>query len=129
MTRTFAVFAAIFGFLGVALGAFGAHALNATLTANGRTATFETAVQYQMIHALALFAAAWASEKWPGRPTRWAGILFAAGIVIFSGSLYILAIFDLRFMGAITPIGGVAFLAAWACLGWAAFAWRSGAGA
>lgn len=122
MTRRFTLLGCLFAFLGVALGAFGAHALNATLMANGRADTYETAVQYQLIHALALFVAAWAAEKWPGRPTRWAGYLFAAGIVIFSGSLYILSIFDVRIMGAITPLGGVAFLAGWGCLMWAV--WR-----
>jgi uncharacterized membrane protein YgdD (TMEM256/DUF423 family) len=127
VTRTFTLLGAIFAFVGVALGAFGAHALQSILTANGRAATYETAVQYQMIHALALFAAAWAAELWPGRWTRWAGYLFAAGIVVFSGSLYILAIFDLRIMGAVTPLGGLALLAGWACLGWAA--WRAGASA
>jgi uncharacterized membrane protein YgdD (TMEM256/DUF423 family) len=127
VTRTFTLLGAIFAFFGVALGAFGAHALQSTLTANGHAATYETAVQYQMIHALALFAAAWSAEKWPGRLLRWAGYLFAAGIVLFSGSLYFLAIFDARIMGAVTPLGGLAFLAGWACLGWAV--WRAGASA
>jgi uncharacterized membrane protein YgdD (TMEM256/DUF423 family) len=123
MSRTFGILGAFFAFLGVALGAFGAHALRTTLAANGRESTFETAVQYHMIHALALFAAAWVFDRWPGRWTRWAGYLFAAGIVIFSGSLYILAIFNIPMMGAVTPLGGVAFLAGWLCLGLAA--WRS----
>lgn len=113
MVRTFIILGFVFAFLGVAAGAFGTHALGATLTANERAATYDTAVQYQLFHALALFAAAWATEKWPGRLTRWAGYLFAAGIAIFSGSLYILAIFNLRLMGAVTPLGGLAFLAAW----------------
>ncbi len=121
MTRRFVLLGAIFAFLGVGFGAFGAHALQATLTANGREATYETAVQYQLIHALALLAAAWVGSQWPGRWSRWAGYLFAAGIVVFSGSLYILAIFDIRFMGAITPLGGVCFLAGWACVGLAAW--------
>jgi uncharacterized membrane protein YgdD (TMEM256/DUF423 family) len=119
MIRRFTLLGSLFAFLGVALGAFGAHALSATLTANARAGTYETAVQYQLIHALALFAAAWTAEKWPGRWTRWAGYLFAVGIVIFSGSLYILAIFDVRVMGAVTPLGGVCLLAGWGCLGWA----------
>jgi uncharacterized membrane protein YgdD (TMEM256/DUF423 family) len=117
MTRTFITLGSIFAFLGVALGAFGAHALRDTLAAHSREATYETAVQYQQIHALALFAAAWMADKWPGRWTRWAGYLFAAGILIFSGSLYILSIFNIGFMGAITPLGGVCFVAGWACLG------------
>lgn len=122
MTRQFILLGVMFAFLGVAFGAFGTHALGATLTANGRAATYDTAVQYQMIHALALFVAAWSADKWPGRWTRWAGYLFAAGIIIFSGSLYILSILNLRFMGAVTPVGGAAFLAGWLCLGWAV--WR-----
>ena len=125
MTRQFFLTAIIFAFLGVVAGAFGAHALSATLIANGRAATYDTAVHYQMFHALALLVVAWAAEKWPGRWTRWAGYLFAIGIIIFSGSLYILAIFDVRIMGAVTPLGGLAFLAGWACLGWAV--WRDGA--
>lgn len=120
MTRIFGMLGALAGFLGVALGAFGVHALRASLEASGRLGTYETAVQYQLIHALALLAAAWAAERWPGRLTRAAGALFAAGIVLFSGSLYLLAIFELRFMGAVAPLGGAAFLAGWACLGLAA---------
>lgn len=118
MSRQFILLGIGFAFLGVAFGAFGAHALNSTLTANGRLETFETAVRYQMYHALALIAVAWLAEKWPVRLVRWAGWLFAAGILLFSGSLYILAIFNLRVMGAVTPLGGAAFLAGWACLGW-----------
>ncbi len=124
MTRLFTLFGVGFAFLGVAAGAFGGHTLDATLAANGRAATYDTAVQYQMIHALALFVAAWAADKWPGRWTRWAGYLFAVGIIIFSGSLYILSIFNVRFMGAVTPLGGVAFLLGWLSLGWAV--WRDG---
>lgn len=123
MSRYFMVSAAIFAFLGVAIGAFGAHALNAMLIANGRADTFETGVRYQMYHALALIGAAWAAEKWPGRLTRWAGWLFVGGIILFSGSLYILAIFNAPIMGAITPLGGFCFLAGWASLGLAV--WRS----
>jgi len=116
-SRTFILLAAVFAFLGVALGAFGAHALNATLTANGRESTFDTAVHYQLVHAVALLAAAWVAEKIPGRLTRAAGYLFAAGTILFSGSLYILAIFNLGFMGAVAPLGGALFLAGWFCLG------------
>ena len=124
MTRQFILLGITFAFLGVVAGAFGAHALSATLSANGRTASYDTAVQYQMFHALAMFVVAWMAEKWPVRWTRWAGYLFAAGIIIFSGSLYILAIFDIGVMGAVTPVGGLAFLAGWGCLGVAA--WRDG---
>jgi uncharacterized membrane protein YgdD (TMEM256/DUF423 family) len=121
MTRNFVLLGALFAFLGVAFGAFGAHALAATLQANGRVDTYETAVRYQMYHALALFLTAWLAEKWSGRYIRWAGWLFTAGIILFSGSLYILAILNVPLMGAVTPLGGAAFLAGWACLGWAAW--------
>lgn len=123
MSRSFVALAAILAFIGVGIGAFGAHALAATLTANGRADTFETGVQYHLIHALAIFGVAWAVEEWPGRLTRAAGWLFAVGIIVFSGSLYLLAITNTGILGAITPLGGLAFLAGWACLGLAA--WRA----
>lgn len=122
MPRTFIVAAAGLAFLGVALGAFGAHGLTATLTANQTSDTYHTATEYQMVHALALLGVAWVSTLYPGKWLRWAGYLFIAGVVLFSGSLYILAVFNLRIMGAVAPLGGIAFLAGWACLGWAA--WR-----
>jgi uncharacterized membrane protein YgdD (TMEM256/DUF423 family) len=123
MSRTFIVIAAIIGFLGVALGAFGTHGLAATFEANGRADTFHTATQYQMYHALALLAVAWLESKSPNRLLRWAGYLFITGVVLFSGSLYILSIFDVRIMGAVAPFGGAAFLGGWTLLGVAA--WRS----
>ncbi|MBZ0301674.1 MAG: DUF423 domain-containing protein [Anaerolineae bacterium] len=121
MSRTFILAAAVLGALGVALGAFGAHGLGALLEAHNRTATFDTATQYQLIHALALLAAAWLAERDPGRWVRWAGILFIAGVILFSGSLYILSILDLRIMGAVAPLGGTALILGWACLGCAAW--------
>lgn len=122
-SRNFTVLAALFGFLGVAAGAFGAHALTAHFAAHPDFEDmFRTAVQYQMYHALALLGAAWLTERYPGRPARWAGYLFAAGIILFSGSLYLLSLFDLRIMGAVAPLGGLAFLGGWLCLGLAA--WR-----
>lgn len=116
MERTSFILAAIFGGLGVALGAFGAHALRDRLAAEMLT-IFETGVRYQMYHALALVGVAYAATRWPSSalPAA-AGWLFAAGIVIFSGSLYVLAATGVRWWGAITPIGGVAFLAGWICL-------------
>jgi uncharacterized membrane protein YgdD (TMEM256/DUF423 family) len=75
-----------------------------------------------MIHSLALFVAAWSADKWPGAYTSWAGYLFAIGIVVFSGSLYALVFTKLSSFGAITPVGGLAFLAGWICLMLAA--WR-----
>jgi uncharacterized membrane protein YgdD (TMEM256/DUF423 family) len=99
--------------VGVALGAFGAHALSSRV-APADLATFETGVRYQMYHALALIGLG-ALRR--GRPSRWfdrAGVLFAIGIVIFSGSLYVLVLTNTRWLGAVTPLGGVAFLAGWA---------------
>ena len=119
MDRTFAALGALSGFVGVAAGAFGAHALKARL-APDLLAVFHTGAQYQLYHALALLAAAWAASRWPGSAATAAGWLFVAGTVLFSGSLYALALSGVRALGAVTPLGGVAFLAGWACLGWAA---------
>lgn len=101
-------------FVGVAAGAFGAHGLRDHFTRFPELApTFETAVRYQLIHGLALFVVAWSVTKWPGALTNWSGYLFIAGVVIFSGSLYLLSIAGIRWLGAITPFGGIAFLAGW----------------
>lgn len=121
MHRIFILAAAFFGLTGVALGAFGAHGLRAVFEANARGDTFQTATEYQMLHALALLGTAWLSTHQPGRPVQWAGYLFIAGIVIFSGSLYILSIFDLGIMGALAPFGGAALIAGWGMIGWAAW--------
>ena len=118
MTRILFALGAALAFLAVALGAFGAHALSTRLPAD-RLAIYETAVRYQMYHALALLAAAWACERF-GAPAGAAGWAFAAGIVIFAGTLYALAFGAPRWLGAITPIGGVCFLAGWALLAWSA---------
>jgi uncharacterized membrane protein YgdD (TMEM256/DUF423 family) len=119
MDRTFFGLGAVFAFLGVALGAFGAHALRGSLGA-ADLATFETGVRYQVYHALALLATAWAVTRWPGGTAQVAGWLFVAGIVLFSGSLYVLVLAGQRWMGAVTPFGGLCFLAAWALLAWTA---------
>lgn len=121
--RGLIIAAALLGALGVALGAFGAHGLQPLLAANNRADTFQTASHYHLLHALALLGAAWARARWPASPAaRWAGGLFIAGIVLFSGSLYGLAIFNLGMLGAVAPAGGAALIAGWLCLGWAA--WR-----
>jgi len=106
---------ALMGFVGVGLGAFGAHGLRGRLSPE-MLAVFETGVRYHMYHALALLAVAWAVTRWSGALTQWAGWLFLAGTVLFSGSLYLLALTGIRWLGAITPLGGVAFLAGWLCL-------------
>jgi len=120
MDRTFFGLGAVLAFLGVALGAFGAHALRGSLGA-ADLATFETGVRYQVYHALALLATSWAVARWPGGTAHAAGWLFVAGIVLFSGSLYVLVLGGQRWMGAVTPFGGLCFLAAWALLAWTAF--------
>ena len=120
MERTFAGLGALLGFLAVALGAFGAHALRARLTPADLD-IFETGVRYQMYHALALLAVAWASTRWPGGITTVAGWAFLAGILVFSGSLYVLVLSGQRWLGAVTPLGGLAFLLGWALLAWRIF--------
>lgn len=84
-------------------------------------ASFEVGVRYQMYHALALLAVAWAHTRWPGPFVTAGGWLFVAGIIVFSGSLYALSLTGVRWLGAITPLGGVAFLAGWLCLAWGAW--------
>lgn len=113
--------------LAVAAGAFGAHGLRARLDPAMLT-VFETAARYQMYHALALLATGGACVFRPSRAALLAGWLFAAGIVVFSGSLYLLALTGARGLGAITPLGGVAFMAGWACLAGWAFSAARGAG-
>lgn len=119
MDRTFVLIGALAGVIGVALGAFGAHGLRGRLSPE-MLAVFETGVRYQMYHALALLALGALGPTMAGRLATIAGWAFTAGIVIFSGSLYLLALTDVRILGAITPLGGVAFLVGWACLAIAA---------
>jgi len=120
MDRLFFLLGSLSGFLAVTLGAFGAHGLK-TRIGPDMLAVFETGVRYQMFHALALLAVAWAATRWPGNLVIGAGWLFVAGTVIFSGSLYLLSLTGMRWLGAITPIGGLAFMAGWLCLAWAAW--------
>lgn len=119
MERVFFAIGCLSAFLAVGAGAFGAHALRSRLSPE-LIATFEVGVRYQMYHALALLAVAWARTQWPGALTTASGWCFVLGTLIFSGSLYVLALTGIRWFGAITPLGGVAFLAGWLCLGWAA---------
>jgi len=97
---------------GVALGAFGAHVLKSSLTAYS-LAIYETGVRYHLVHGLAVFVAAWLAGEDQTRSARLAGLLFIVGILLFSGSLYVLALTGIRWFGAITPIGGLAWIAAW----------------
>ena len=122
MDRAFALAGAVSAFLAVAAGAFGAHALRARLPAD-LLAVFETAARYQMYHALALLAVAILAARWPGMPLRAAGWLFIGGTVVFSGSLYLLALTGTRWLGAITPLGGLCFIAGWLAL--AIAGWRA----
>lgn len=119
MERTFVLAGAVFGFVGVALGAFGAHALQARLSPRD-LATFEIGVRYQMYHALALLAVAWAITQWETGALVAAGWAFVVGILVFSGSLYTLVLTGQRWLGAVTPVGGVAFIVGWALLAWTA---------
>jgi uncharacterized membrane protein YgdD (TMEM256/DUF423 family) len=123
--RLFLLAGAISGFLGVGAGAFGAHGLRARLTPE-LLSVFETAVRYQMYHALALIAAGWVASRWPGALAGASGWLFVVGTVVFSGSLYALALTGTRWLGAVTPLGGLCFLAGWLCLAAAALRGSSG---
>ncbi len=121
MDRTFLLVGALAAFIGVALGAFGAHGLRNRLSAE-MLAVFETGVRYQMYHALAILVVALAIARLDGWLIRTAGWLFTGGIVLFSGSLYVLALSGMTALGAVTPLGGLAFLGGWACLALAALA-------
>jgi uncharacterized membrane protein YgdD (TMEM256/DUF423 family) len=118
--RLFFALGALSGFLGVALGAFAAHGLKARL-APEMLAVFETGVRYQMYHAFALLAAGWALSRWPGAVIQAGGWLFLAGTLLFSGSLYALALSGEKWLGAVAPAGGFALLAGWVCLAWGAW--------
>ena len=112
MEKTFLIVATVFGGLAVALGAFGAHGLQGMVT-EARLATFETAVRYQMYHALALFAVV-GLMRWTASPLLgWAGWLLIAGVLIFSGSLYLLVFTNASWLGAVAPIGGTAMIVGW----------------
>jgi uncharacterized membrane protein YgdD (TMEM256/DUF423 family) len=116
MDRTFLFFGAVFGFLAVAFGAFGAHALKSRLSTEMLT-VFETGVRYQMYHAFAvLIVAAAIGRLGDANLLVLAGWFFVAGILLFSGSLYALALSGVTVLGAVTPVGGVLFLIGWACL-------------
>ncbi len=120
MARRFLILAALAGALSVALGAFAAHGLKPRLDAH-LLANWETGVRYQFYHVFALMAAAWLADRLPEyKSARWSGWLFLIGMVLFSGSLYVMALTGLRWLGMITPFGGVAFIAGWILLALAA---------
>ena len=121
MLRGFLMLAAFFGFTGVGLGAFAAHGLKNRLSAE-YLAIFHTGVTYQLVHTLALLGVALLATQIPGRLITWAGASFAIGILLFSGSLYVLTLTGFSKLGIITPFGGLAVLVGWFCLGLAA--WR-----
>ena len=118
MERTFVLVGIVFAFLGVALGAFGAHGLEGRVPPRDLE-IFETAVRYQMYHALALILMGWVVSRWPGDAAVVAGWAFVVGVLVFSGSLYLLVLTGARWLGAITPLGGLALLLGWAALAWA----------
>lgn len=115
MDRLFLIIAALSGAVSVGAGAFGAHALRARLEPR-LLEVFQTGAQYQMYHALALVGVAWVASRWPGALSTASGWLFVAGTVLFSGSLYAMALTGVRALGAITPLGGVCFIAGWVTL-------------
>ena len=123
MERLFFGLGAVSAGLAVALGAFAAHGLRSRISAEA-LATFETGARYHMYHALALLGIAWAVTRWPSGWTSTAGWLFVAGTVLFSGSLYLLAVTGVRALGAITPVGGLAFILGWLALAWSAWTTR-----
>jgi uncharacterized membrane protein YgdD (TMEM256/DUF423 family) len=115
MDRTFAVLASVSAFVAVLAGAFGAHTLRPRMSPE-LLAVFETGARYHMYHALALLGVAWAASQWPTPPVRAAGWLFVVGTAVFSGSLYLLSLTGARWLGAVTPVGGLLFLGGWIAL-------------
>ncbi len=113
--RLFLLLGAVYGLLGVAFGAFGAHALRARLTPE-MLAVYHTGVEYQFYHAFALLAVGVLCLVRPAPGLGVAGWCFAAGVLLFSGSLYLLALSGTRWLGAITPIGGILFLVGWVAM-------------
>jgi len=118
MQKTFLLLGSVFGFFGVALGAFGAHGLK-KIIAPEMLLIFETGIRYQVYHTFAIFIVAQLVEKYP--TLGYLGRLFGVGIILFSGSLYVLALTGMTMFGAVTPFGGICFLAGWIVLGVTAF--------
>ena len=119
MERVFIVIGSLSAFIGVAAGAFGAHGLKSRISTE-MLSVFEVGVRYQMYHAFALIIAAWVQAKWPSSLVTIGGWFFVIGTIFFSGSLYLMSLTGVRWLGAITPLGGLAFLAGWICIAWGA---------
>lgn len=117
LSQRFLVLGAVFAGSAVAAGAFGAHALKDILDAH-MLQVFDTATRYQMYHAFGLCIVSWAIDRYPEQRLEQTGWLFTTGILLFSGSLYVVSLAGIRWMGAVTPIGGLAFLAGWVLFGW-----------
>lgn len=128
MERVLLIVAGVYGFLGVALGAFGAHGLRPIFERAADSAKrfewWHTATQYHLVHALAIGLAAWLVGRTQSTAATVAGFAFAGGVLLFSGTLYTMAITGVRWLGAVTPIGGVMLLVGWAAIVVAAFAVR-----
>ena len=117
MHRTFLIIAAFLGFLGIITGTIGAHVLKGMWEYDVRCLnSFETGVKYHYYHVFAMIASAWACKEFPGKAAIWSGWLFLIGTIIFSGSLYILATYQMPSLGRIAPFGGFALMAGWICL-------------
>ncbi len=120
-TQPILLLAGLFGLAGVTLGALGAHALEETLAGREATASWNTAVLYHLVHTAALLACGMTGPGRNGRLTRWAAGFFAGGILVFSGSIYLLSLGGPRFLGPITPVGGLLFMVGWGLITAAAF--------
>ena len=118
MNKTFLRAGSIFGAIGVMVGAFGAHALKEMLTASGRFETFETGVRYQFYHAIALVLVGILAKEFPAKTLTYSGYCFLAGILIFSGSLYLICFTGIKTFGAVAPIGGVLLVVGWLLMLW-----------
>jgi len=116
LTKLFVILGSLNAGLSVIFGAFGAHLLKERLAESLMT-TFQTGIQYHFFHALGLFAVAFVASQLPGANlVKWSGLLMFAGIILFSGSLYLLSLTGIRWLGAITPVGGIAFIVSWILL-------------
>ncbi len=120
MDRLFVIVGSFFAMTGIVMGAFGAHLLKERLSSE-KLSILEIGIRYQIYHALALFVVAWAISRWPYQSTISVGWLFIMGVLLFSGSLYLIVLTGQRWLGAITPIGGLAMILGWAILAWVAF--------